>query len=48
VKESLATGQDLRTVVLARGLLDEGEVDDVLDVLAMTGERGRRAARAPR
>jgi fumarate hydratase class II len=36
VKESLASGKDLRTVVLERGLLGEAEVDRALDVLAMT------------
>ena len=36
VKTSLAEGKDLRTVVLEMGLMSEGEVDRVLDVLAMT------------
>jgi fumarate hydratase class II len=36
VKQSLAEGKDLRTVVLERGLLSEDEVDRALDVLAMT------------
>jgi fumarate hydratase class II len=35
VKEALATGQTLRDVVLARGLLTPAEVDEVLDVDAM-------------
>ena len=36
VKTSLASGKDLRTVVLEMGLLGEEEVDRALDVLAMT------------
>jgi fumarate hydratase class II len=36
VKQSLAEGKDLRTVVLELGLLSEDEVDRALDVLAMT------------
>ncbi|HWG72718.1 MAG TPA: class II fumarate hydratase [Acidimicrobiales bacterium] len=36
IKESLAEGKDLRTVVLERGLLSEAEVDRALDVEAMT------------
>jgi len=36
IKESLAEGKDLRTVVLERGLLSEAEVDKALDVEAMT------------
>jgi fumarate hydratase class II len=36
IKESMATGKDLRTVVLERGLLTEEEVDRALDVEAMT------------
>ena len=36
IKASLAEGKDLRTVVLERGLLSEGEVDRALDVEAMT------------
>jgi fumarate hydratase class II len=36
VKQSLAEGKDLRTVVLENGLLSEEEVDRVLDVGAMT------------
>jgi fumarate hydratase class II len=36
VKESLASGKDLRTVVLDMGLLSEAEVDRALDVEAMT------------
>ncbi|MHB1987189.1 MAG: class II fumarate hydratase [Acidimicrobiales bacterium] len=36
VKQALAEGQDLRTVVLERGLLSAEEVDRALDVLAMT------------
>ena len=36
VKESLRTGANVRSVVLARGLLSEAEVDRVLDVMAMT------------
>ena len=36
VKQALAEGKDLRTVVLASGLLSEDEVDRALDVEAMT------------
>jgi fumarate hydratase class II len=36
VKQAMAEGKDLRTVVLERGLLSEEEVDKALDVLAMT------------
>jgi fumarate hydratase class II len=36
VKQALAEGKDLRSVVLERGLLSEDEVDKALDVLAMT------------
>jgi fumarate hydratase class II len=36
VKQSLAEGKDLRTVVLENGLLSEEEVDRALDVTAMT------------
>ncbi|MGH9128002.1 MAG: class II fumarate hydratase [Acidimicrobiales bacterium] len=36
VKEALAQGKDLRSVVLERGLLSEAEVDAALDVAAMT------------
>ena len=36
VKEALAAGTDLRSVVLEHGLLSEEEVDKALDVLAMT------------
>jgi len=36
VKESVATGRDLRDIVLRRHLLGEAEVDRALDVLAMT------------
>jgi fumarate hydratase class II len=36
IKESVATGRDMRTVVLERGLLTEAEVDRALDVEAMT------------
>ncbi|HTW98615.1 MAG TPA: class II fumarate hydratase [Acidimicrobiales bacterium] len=36
VKAALAENKDLRTVVLEQGLLGEDEVDEVLDVLAMT------------
>ncbi len=36
VKTALAQGKDLRSVVLEMGLLDEGQVDKALDVLAMT------------
>ena len=36
VKQSLAENKDLRTVVLEQGLLSEDEVDQALDVLAMT------------
>ncbi|MGH9295605.1 MAG: lyase family protein, partial [Acidimicrobiales bacterium] len=36
VKQAMAEGKDLRTVVLELGLLGEEEVDKALDVLAMT------------
>ena len=36
IKESMAEGKDLRTIVLERGLLTEAEVDKALDVEAMT------------
>jgi len=36
VKKALAEGKDLRTVVLELGLMSEQEVDQALDVLAMT------------
>jgi fumarate hydratase class II len=36
IKDSVAEGKDLRTVVLERGLLTEEEVDRALDVEAMT------------
>jgi fumarate hydratase class II len=36
IKESMATGKDLRTIVLERGLLTEEEADRALDVMAMT------------
>jgi len=36
VKQALAEGKDLRTVVLENGLLSEAEVDRALDVEAMT------------
>jgi aspartate ammonia-lyase len=36
IRASQAEGQDLRTVVLERGLLSEEEVDRALDVEAMT------------
>jgi fumarate hydratase class II len=36
VKQALAEGKDLRSVVLERGLLSESEVDRALDVEAMT------------
>ena len=36
VKQSMAEGKDLRTVVLENGLLSEEEVDRALDVVAMT------------
>ena len=36
VKTAIASGRDLRTVVLEMGLLTEEEVDRALDVLAMT------------
>jgi fumarate hydratase class II len=44
VKESVATGRDLRDIVLRRHLLEEAQVDEALDVLAMTrgGVVGRR------
>jgi fumarate hydratase class II len=36
VKEAMATGRDLREVVVARRLLSAADVDRALDVLAMT------------
>jgi fumarate hydratase class II len=36
VKQALAEGKDLRSVVLERGLLSPEQVDQVLDVMAMT------------
>ena len=36
IKQSIAEGKDLRTVVLERGLLSEAEVDRALDVEKMT------------
>jgi fumarate hydratase class II len=36
IKESVALGKDLRTIVLERGLLTEAEVDRALDVERMT------------
>ena len=42
-KEAYATGQSLRAIVLARGLMDAAELDRALDPLAMT----RPGARAP-
>jgi fumarate hydratase class II len=36
VKQAVAEGKDLRTVVLELGLMSEAEVDTALDVLAMT------------
>jgi fumarate hydratase class II len=36
VKESVKTGRSVRDVVLARGLMDEAELDRALDVLGMT------------
>jgi fumarate hydratase class II len=36
VKESVKTGRSVRDIVLARGLLDEAELDRALDVLGMT------------
>jgi fumarate hydratase class II len=36
VKEAVASGRDLRSVVLGMGLLSEEEVDRALDVMAMT------------
>lgn len=44
VKASLAEGKDLRSLVLERGLLSEAEVDQALDVVAMT--RGGIVGRA--
>ena len=36
VKQAMAQGKDMRTVVLENGLLSEEEVDKALDVVAMT------------
>ena len=36
VKESAQTGKSVRTLVLERGLLPEGEIDEVLDLLRLT------------
>ncbi len=36
IKQAMAEGKDLRTVVLEQGLMTEEEVDRALDVLAMT------------
>ncbi len=42
VKESVRTGRSVRDIVLARGLLDEAELDRALDVLGMTEGGVRR------
>jgi fumarate hydratase class II len=36
IKESMKTGQSIREIVLERGLLDEAQLDQALDVLALT------------
>ena len=36
VNEAVRTGQDIRTVLLGKGWLPEAEVDEALDVMAMT------------
>ncbi|HEV2069885.1 MAG TPA: aspartate ammonia-lyase, partial [Acidimicrobiales bacterium] len=36
VKQAAASGQSVRAVVVAEGLLDEEELDGALDVLALT------------
>ncbi|HZD64486.1 MAG TPA: aspartate ammonia-lyase, partial [Acidimicrobiales bacterium] len=36
IKQAMAEGKDLRTVVLEQGLLSEEEADRALDVMAMT------------
>jgi fumarate hydratase class II len=36
VQESVATGRDLRSIVLERGWLTDEQLDRALDVLAMT------------
>jgi fumarate hydratase class II len=50
VQEAMATGRDLRQVVLARRLMSAAKVDEALDVLAMTrgGVVGASAAKAGR
>ncbi len=45
VKESAATGKSIRTLVLEHGLVPESEVDQVLDLLALT--RAQPAAADP-
>jgi aspartate ammonia-lyase len=35
-KEAIRTGRSIREVVLARGLLDKGELDAILSVESMT------------
>jgi fumarate hydratase class II len=47
VNEAFRTGQDLRTVVLAKGWLSEAEVDEALDVMAMTKGGIPRRRRQP-
>ena len=42
VKESVKTGRSVRDIVLARGLMDEAELDRALDVLGMTEGGVRR------
>jgi fumarate hydratase class II len=36
VKESAATGKSIRQLVVEQGLVPEGEVDEVLDLLRLT------------
>jgi fumarate hydratase class II len=36
IKESMKTGRSIREIVLERGLLDEAQLDQALDVLALT------------
>jgi fumarate hydratase class II len=36
IKESMATGRSIREIVLEQGLLDEAQLDQALDVLALT------------
>jgi aspartate ammonia-lyase len=45
VKDSLKTGRTIKEVVLARGLVDERTLNEVLDVTALTGSSEPRSAR---